>query len=108
MIRCIKIRRYEKNTLKGFVDLELTRVGLVLRDCSWHQHENGKEWVGFAARSYIDKNGATQWQALIEFAEGASEARKQFQQQALKAIHTAIAEQQAIHAAVAEHDEAIS
>ena len=28
MIRCIKFRRYVKNTLKVFVDLELTSVGL--------------------------------------------------------------------------------
>ena len=25
MIRCLKLRRYEKNTLKGFVDLEVRR-----------------------------------------------------------------------------------
>ena len=50
MIRCLKLRRYEKNTLKGFVDLELTRVGIIIRDCTWHQHADGKEWVGFPAK----------------------------------------------------------
>ena len=98
MIRCIKIRRYEKNTLKGFVDLELIRTGIIIRDCTWHRHENGREWVSFPARPYEDKNGNTAWQPLVEFAEGATEARKQFQQKALEAIH----------AAVAEQDEAIS
>jgi hypothetical protein len=34
MIRCIKLRAYRKNTLRGFVDLELTRVGLVIHDCA--------------------------------------------------------------------------
>jgi hypothetical protein len=87
MIRCIKFRAYQRNTLRGFADLELTRVGLVIHDCTWHRHADGKEWVGFPDRSYTDKDGATQWQALIEFAEGATEARKQFQQQALEAIH---------------------
>jgi len=85
VIRCIRFRAFEKNTLKGFADLELTRVGLVLRDCCWHE-KNGKEWVAFPARSYTDKDGATQWQALIEFAVGAKEAREQFQRQALDAI----------------------
>jgi hypothetical protein len=89
MIRCIKLRRYEKNTLKGFCDLELTCVGLILRDCTWHVHADGKEWVGFPARSYEDKNGNTLWQPLIEFAEGAKEAREQFRKQALDAIHAA-------------------
>jgi hypothetical protein len=91
MIRCIKFRPYEKNTLKGFADLELTRVGLVLRDCTWHE-KNGKEWVGFAARPYENKDGSTAWQPIIEFAEDATEARRQFQQQALEAIHLAVAQ----------------
>lgn len=42
MIRCIKLRQYQ-NTLRGFVDLELSRVGLVLHDCTWHRHPDGKD-----------------------------------------------------------------
>src|SRR5262245_40887166 len=91
MIRCIKFRADEKNTLRGFADLELTRVGLVLHDCTWHWHENGKQWVAFPARSYTNKDGATQWQVLIEFAEGAKRAREEFQRQALEAIHRFLA-----------------
>jgi hypothetical protein len=87
MIRCLRFRPYKKNTLKGFCDLELTRVGLILHDCTWHVHADGTEWVGFPARSYQDKDGNTQWQPLIEFAEGAKEAREQFRRQALDAIH---------------------
>jgi hypothetical protein len=92
-IRCTKLRRYEKNTLRAFVDLELSRVGLILRDCTWHE-KDGKEWVSFPARSYTDQDGMTQWQVLIEFADGATEARKQFQQQAIEAIHAAAEEPQ--------------
>jgi hypothetical protein len=93
MIRCIRFRPFEKNTLRGFADLELTRVGLVLRDCTWHE-KNGKEWVSFAARPYEGKDGNTAWQPIVEFADGAAEARKQFQQQALEAIHQAVAQNQ--------------
>jgi hypothetical protein len=92
MIRCIRFRRHEKNTLRGFCDLELTRVGLVLHDCTWHE-KDGKEWVGFPARAYETKDGSTAWQPLIEFAEGANEAREQFRDRALEAIHAAAAEQ---------------
>jgi hypothetical protein len=84
-IRCISFRAYQKNTLKGFADLELTRIGLVLHDCTWHD-KDGKEWVGFPARSYTDQNGEIKWQPLIEFAEGAKEAREQFRKQAVEAI----------------------
>jgi len=88
MIRCLKFRPFEKNTLRGFCDLELTRVGLVIRDCTWHE-KDGKEWVGFPARSYTDPDGNTQWQPLVEFAVGAKEAREQFRKAALEAIHAA-------------------
>jgi hypothetical protein len=91
VIRCIKFRAYEKNTLRGFADLELTRVGLVLHDCTWHK-KDGKEWVGFPAKSYEDRNGNTAWQPLVEFADGAKEAREKFQKQAIEAIHAAVAE----------------
>ena len=94
MIRCLKLRRYEKNTLKGFVDLELTRVGIIIRDCTWHQHADGKEWVGFPAKPYETKTGETAWQPLVEFAEGAKEAGEQFRKQALEAIHAFAAEQE--------------
>jgi hypothetical protein len=93
-IRCIRLRRFEKNTLQGFVDLELTRVGLILRDCTWHRHEDGKEWVGFPARSYTDQNGEIKWQPLVEFAQGAKEAREQFRKLAIEAIH-AVADEEA-------------
>jgi hypothetical protein len=36
MIRVVGIRPHPRNTLRAFVDLELTRVGFVLRDCAWH------------------------------------------------------------------------
>jgi hypothetical protein len=95
MIRCIKVRRYEKNTLRAFVDLELLPGGLVLRDCSWHRHQDGKEWVNFPAKPYETQSGKTAWQPIIEFSESAKEARKQqFQQEALAAIHAAVAEQE--------------
>jgi hypothetical protein len=87
-IRCIRFRPYPKNTLRAFVDLELTRVGLVLHDCTWHE-KNGKEWVSFPARSYQDKDGNTLWAPLVEFAESAKQAREQFQRQAIEAIHAA-------------------
>jgi hypothetical protein len=85
MVRCIKIRRYEKNTLRGFVDLELPHVGLILRDCTWHARDD-QEWVSFFTRSYEGNDGATHWMPVIEFAAGARQARQQFQNEAIAAI----------------------
>jgi hypothetical protein len=94
MIRCIKLRRYEKNTLRVFVDLELARVGLVLCDCTWHQHPDCKEWIGLPAKFFETKNGETAWQPIIEFAEDVKEARERFQEGARATIHAAAAEQE--------------
>jgi hypothetical protein len=94
MIRGIKFRRYAKNTLKGFADLELVRTGIIIHDCCWHRHENGSEWVSFPARSYTDKTGATQWQRIIDFAADAHEEREAFRKQALAAIHEFTAEEE--------------
>ena len=83
MIRCIKLRRYEKNTLRAFVDLELSHAGLVLRDCTLHE-KNGQKWISFPARSYAGDDGATHWQPLIEFSANAN--REQFRHQAIAAV----------------------
>jgi hypothetical protein len=96
MIRCVQFRPHIKNTLQGFADLELTRVGLVIRDCCWHWHENGREWISLPARPYTDNNGNTMWSPLVEFATGAKQAREQFQEQALAAIHAVVAERDAV------------
>lgn len=88
MIHCIKFRSYRKNTLLGFADLELTRVGLVLRECPWHQHPNGKTWIAFPARPYTGADGVPRWQPLAEFSPGAD--REEFQRQVRAAIDSYI------------------
>lgn len=53
---------FEKNTLRGFFSLNVS--GMVIDGFTYHQ-KGGKRWVGFPAKSYIDDNGDTQWQAFI-------------------------------------------
>jgi hypothetical protein len=92
---CVKFRRFEKYTLKGFCDLQLTRVGLVIRDCCWHA-KDGNEWISFPAKSYTDQNGVTHWVPLLEFAEGARKAREEFRKRAVEAIHAAVADEEPV------------
>jgi len=42
---------FRKNTLRGFVDLALPAVGLVLLGCTL-QEKNGSRWIGLPARPY--------------------------------------------------------
>src|SRR5262249_53827423 len=85
MITCPKFRPHEKNTLRGFADLELPRGGIHLQGLSW-AGKDGKGWVFFPGRALEERRKANV-AAAVEFAEGAKEARNQFQQQALDAIH---------------------
>jgi hypothetical protein len=83
MIRCIKLRHYQKNTLRAFVDLELPHAGLVLHDCTLHEH-SGKKWISFPARYYENDDGNSCWTPVVQFSAGAD--RGEFQRQALAAI----------------------
>jgi hypothetical protein len=86
MIRCIKFRPYQKNTLLGFADLQLVKTGIIIRGCTWHR-KNDKEWIAFPAQRYEDESGKTQWSPMVEFADGATEAREQFRRSAIAAVH---------------------
>jgi hypothetical protein len=90
MIRCVQYRPHLRGTVRAWCDLALTNTGLVLIDCGWHVRD-GQEWVSLPARSYVGPDGVRRWQALVEFIEGATKERAQFQKQALEAVH-AIAE----------------
>lgn len=89
MINCIAFRPNRKNTLCGFADFEFTKIGLVIRDCTWHKRSD-KEWVSFPAKCYTDPNGEQKWKALLEFTDVT--LRATFQDLALEAIHRVVEE----------------
>jgi hypothetical protein len=76
-------RPLEKNTLRGFVDLELPDPGLVIRSVCLHA-KAGSRWVAMPARPWIDESGTRQWTQIVEFAN--PDARRAFQAAALRAI----------------------
>jgi hypothetical protein len=90
-VRVVNLRPQAKGGLRAFVDLELTRIGLILRDCTWHRQADGREWIGLPSKPYRGGDGLTRWKPTIEFASSASEARKRFQEAALKAIRAVAA-----------------
>lgn len=73
---------YLKNTLRGFLSLELPS-GLILHDCTLHQR-NESRWVGLPGRPYQKPDGTTSWSPVVEIPENA--AREKFQRGALAAV----------------------
>jgi hypothetical protein len=71
--RILNFRAHEKNTLRGFFDLQLG--GLVIRGCMLHQ-KGSRSWVSFPAKPYSN-GGVETWCNIIDFAD--TDARKRFQ-----------------------------
>ena len=78
----IKFREYKKNTLQGFVDIQLTS-GIILREFTYHVR-NGSEWVNPPARAYKDNDGVEKWARIVDFA--AKEMYQNFSRQVVKLL----------------------
>lgn len=81
---------YSSRTLLGFVTLSLPAVGLTLHECTFHRTEDGKAWVGYPARGYL-QDGAKKWKRLVDAMS--KEAHYRFQFVAVKAIEQFLADQ---------------
>ena len=76
-----EFRPYAKNTLVGFIALELPS-GLIIRDITLHERGDAR-WVSMPAKQY-EKDGERTWAPLVEFAS--KEVREKFQSSALAAF----------------------
>ncbi len=82
-MKIVKFKKYRKNTLMGFFDVQLENIGLEIRDCTVHQQGKSR-WVGLPAKSYKDENGDQKWSRIIDFYD---EGRgKQFQKACIEAL----------------------
>jgi hypothetical protein len=69
------IKPLDRNSLKGFFDLELPS-GLVLCGCQLHQ-SHGRHWVGMPARPYAKPDGSQSWIKIVDFRDKATGHRFQ-------------------------------
>ena len=67
-IEIVSYRKYEKNTLQGFLNLRMTNIGLEIRDITVHQ-KNGKRWLSLPAKAVPSKesDGKPSYVAILEF-----------------------------------------
>jgi DNA-binding cell septation regulator SpoVG len=82
-----QFRPFEKNTLLGFLELELPS-GLIIHDITLHEKGDSR-WVSMPAKQY-EKNGEKTWIPLVEFTS--KETRERFQAAALAALDEYMAE----------------
>lgn len=67
-IEIVKFRKFEKNTLQGFLTILMTGIGLEIRDCTIHQ-KDGKKWIGLPAKPYEKDDGTTGYSYIIKFVD---------------------------------------
>ena len=99
MIRASDWRAMQRNTLQGFCTLHLEPSGLVLRDCSFHRRDDGREWIGLPSKPQIDrdgnhrqdpKTGKPAYVAIVEIPD--KDRRERFQAAAIAAVHALLGE----------------
>jgi hypothetical protein len=69
-VRASNLRRLDKNTLRGTVDIEVPSWRLKFKGCLWHQ-KGEAEWLAFPAREWVNKAGDRQFADLVEITDRA-------------------------------------
>lgn len=87
-VRVVSLRPMARGAFRASVDLELTRVGIIFKNCGWFRNVEGQEWVTLPSQRYEGLDGVARYHPLVEFAPNAKEARQRFQEAALAAIHS--------------------
>jgi hypothetical protein len=66
-------KRFEKNTLRAFFDVELPS-GMILCGCTLHE-KGDSPWVGLPAKPYTKDDGSQSWVKIVDFANSAKAAQ---------------------------------
>ena len=89
-MRIVTFRQYEKNTLKGFLEVELPS-GMLIRDISWHQRDD-KEWISLPSRKFEKQDGSDGWSNLVDFVD--SDTYWKFAKAVIDALREYLAQEQ--------------
>jgi hypothetical protein len=65
MIEVVRFKERENNTLRGFVTVRVTDIGLEIRNIMVHQKDE-RRWIGMPAKPY-EKDGKTQYSYVTYF-----------------------------------------
>lgn len=82
-VEITQFKRFEKNTLKGFLTVRLPGIGLEIRDICLHE-KNGKKWLQLPSKPHQKQDGSQSWSFILTFFD--QQKGDQFQAAALKAL----------------------
>jgi len=81
-IEIVNFRPHNRNTLRGFLTVRLTNIGLEIRDATVHE-KDGKRWIGLPAKPYEKEDGSQGWSYIVKFSD--KDKWVQFQREVLEA-----------------------
>ena len=84
-IEIVDFRPMDKNTLRGFVTIRMTQIGLEIRDVALHE-KNGQRWIQLPSRPYTGRDGTTKYSYILDFYD--KPMRDRFTAAVLKALET--------------------
>lgn len=82
-VQIVDFRKYQKNSLQGFLTLLLTGAGLQIKDATYHVSD-GKRWISLPAKPYTKEDGNQGYSYTVSFPD--RKIFSKFQEQALKAL----------------------
>lgn len=82
-VEVVDFRAHTKNTLRGFLTIRMTGIGLEIRDLALHE-KNGKQWLQLPAKPYKKSDGGQGWSYILAFYD--KHTFKKFQDVTLKAL----------------------
>jgi hypothetical protein len=88
---CTKYKSYKSGSLQGYFDITFVDTGLQIFGCSLFM-KNGKRWVSFPSKEYINSSGETKYQPYVKY--NTLDIQSIFQNAALKAIDQFCKEQE--------------
>jgi hypothetical protein len=81
-IEIVSFKPFQKNTLQGFATIQITNIGIEIRDVTLHG-KNGKRSIQLPSKPY-EKDGKAMWAFILDFYDKARS--EQFQKAALDAF----------------------
>jgi DNA-binding cell septation regulator SpoVG len=82
-IEITKFRECHKNTLRAFLSVRMSQVGLEIRDISLHE-KNGKQWLAMPSRPYKDSEGNQKYSFILDWFD--SMKKTQFEAEILRLV----------------------
>jgi hypothetical protein len=67
-VEVVDFHKHERNTLRGFLKVKLTNLGLIIDGIAYHQ-KNESIWLSMPARKYQTDEGSEGWARVVFFDE---------------------------------------